>query len=145
MDTSVPTITLNGNAISLWPVNKSYRTVNVADLVASASDGCDSSVNLNSVVISKVTSDEGNSASGDVLIATDCKSVQLRQDRNGNGDGRVYTITFRVRDSWGNTTTATAKVTVPHDQGSGNIAVDSGAAYTINGTCPEDVIARYLL
>jgi hypothetical protein len=136
VDTSVPTITLNGNTISLWPVNKSYRTVNVADLVASASDGCDSSVNLNSVVISKVTSDEGASASGDILIAADCKSVQLRQDRNGNGNGRVYTITFRVRDSWGNTTTTTAKVTVPHDQGSGSIAVDSGVAYTINGTCP---------
>jgi len=136
VDTSVPTITLNGNTISLWPVNKSYRTVNVADLVASASDGCDTSVNLNSVVISKVTSDEGTSASGDILIAADCKSVQLRQDRNGNGDGRVYTITFRVSDSAGNSTTTTAKVTVPHDQGSGSVAVDSGAAYTINGTCP---------
>ena len=136
IDTSVPTITLNGNAISLWPVNKTYRTINVADLVASASDACDLSVTLNSVVISKVTSDEGTSSSGDVIIAANCKSVQLRQDRNANGDGRVYTITFRVKDSWGNATTASAMVTVPHDQGNGINAVDSGVAYTINGTCP---------
>ncbi len=136
VDTSVPTITLNGTVISLWPVNKSYRTINVADLVASASDACDLSVNLNSVVISKVTSDEGTSTSGDIIIAANCKSVQLRQDRDGNGDGRVYTITFRVSDSWGNSTTITAKVTVPHDQGSGSNVVDSGVADTINGSCP---------
>lgn len=136
VDTVAPTITLNGNAISLWPPNKKYHTIDVTDLVASASDGCDANVNLNSVVISKVTSDEGTSSSGDIIIAANCKSVQLRADRNGNGDGRVYTITFRVTDTWGNTTTTTAKVTVPHDQGNGNNAVDSGIAYTVNGSCP---------
>jgi hypothetical protein len=131
-----PTITLNDNTISIWPVNKSYRTVNVTDLVAGASDSCDLSINLNSVVIAKVTSDEGTSGSGDIIIAGNCKSVQLRADRNGNGDGRVYTITFRVRDSWGNATTIAAKVTVPHDQGNGSVALDSGVAYTINSSCP---------
>jgi len=136
VDTTLPTITLNGNSIALWPPNKTYRTINVTDFVVSASDGCDSSLNINNVVISKVTSDEGTSSSGDIIIAANCKSVQLRQDRNGNGDGRVYTITFRVRDASGNTTTASAKVTVPHDQGQGINAVDSGIAYTINSGCP---------
>jgi hypothetical protein len=135
LDTGAPVITLNGNAISIWPPNKSFRTVNVTDLVASAGDACDTSVNLNGVVIAKVTSDEGASSSGDIVIAANCKSVQLRADRNGNGDGRVYTITFRVRDTWGNATTVTAKVTVPHDQ-SGSTAVDSGVAYTVNSSCP---------
>jgi hypothetical protein len=136
VDSGAPTITLNGNAILIWPPNKSFRTVNVTDLVASAGDACDTSVNLNGVVIAKVTSDEGASSSGDIVIAANCKSVQLRADRNGNGDGRVYTITFRVRDTWGNATTATAKVTVPHDQGNGINAVDSGIAYTVNSSCP---------
>jgi hypothetical protein len=136
VDTALPTITLSGNAISLWPTNKKYHSINVADLVSSAGDSCDLSVNLNSVVISRVTSDEGTGSSGDIIIAANCKSVQLRADRNGNGDGRVYTITFRVGDSWGNSTTKTAIVTVPHDQGNGSNAVDSGVAYTINGSCP---------
>jgi hypothetical protein len=136
VDGAPPTITLSGNTISLWSPNKKYQTVNIADLVSSASDSCDLSVNLNSVVISKVTSDEGTSSSADIIIAANCKSVQLRSDRNGNGDGRVYTITLRVRDSWGNATTKTTKVTVPHDQGNGSVAVDSGVAYTINGSCP---------
>jgi hypothetical protein len=133
-DTIPPTITLNGNAISLWPANNKYQTIKVSDLVASASDACDSSVNRDSVVISQVSSDEGTILSGDIVIAGDCKSVQLRASRNGNGDGRVYTITFRARDSVGNTGTATAKVTVPHNQG--NTAVDSGPAYTVSGGCP---------
>ena len=60
--------------------------------------------------------------------------MQLRADRNG--DGRVYTLTFRVRDGAGNTGFATAKVTVPHDQGNGNDVVDSGPAYTVISGCP---------
>jgi hypothetical protein len=135
VDTALPTITLNGNAISLWPANHSYHTITVSDLVASASDSCDSGVNLNRVIISQVSSDEGVLSSGDILIAADCKSVQLRADRDGGGDGRVYTITFRVTDANGNSATATAKVTVPHDEAH-PIAVDSGVAYTVHGSCP---------
>jgi hypothetical protein len=135
VDTLPPTITLNGNSISFWPPNHSYHTVTVTDLVASASDSCDANINLNSVEISRVSSDEGTASSGDIVIAADCKSVQLRADRDGNGDGRVYTITFRVTDVNHNSTTTTAKVTVPHDNGHPN-AIDSGAAYTIAATCP---------
>jgi hypothetical protein len=61
--------------------------------------------------------------------------VQLRAERDGGGDGRVYTITFRVRDTAGNTGFATAQVIVPHDQGHPN-AVDSGVAYTVISGCP---------
>ena len=135
VDTASPTITLNGNSISLWPPDHSYHTVNVGDLVASANDSCDAAVNLNSVVIAQVSSDEGTASSADIVIAADCKSMQLRADRDGGGDGRVYTITFRVRDVNGNSTSATARVTVPHDEGHPN-AIDSGAVYTVSGSCP---------
>jgi uncharacterized repeat protein (TIGR02543 family) len=131
-----PVITPNGNSISLWPVNQSMHTINVTDLVASASDNFDQSINLNSVVIASVSSDEGTAGSGDIAIASNCKSVQLRATRDGNGDGRVYTITFKVTDADGNTGYATAMVTVPHDQGNGKVAIDSEAAYTVNSSCP---------
>ena len=135
-DTVPPTITLNDNSIALWPLDKSLHTISVADLVAGAGDNYDPNVTLNSVVIARVSSDEGTAASGDIVIAADCKAVQLRATRNGNGDGRVYTITFRVRDAAGNVGYATAQVTVPHDQGNGSPAIDSGVAYTVNSTCP---------
>jgi hypothetical protein len=51
----------------------------------------------------------------------------------GGGNGRVYTITFKVNDSSGNNTAVNAKVTVPKSQ-NGNQAID-GPHYTVNG-CP---------
>lgn len=134
IDTVAPTLTSNGQTISIWPPNKKYHTFSVANFVQSASDSCDASVNLNSVVIAKVTSDEGSLSNNDIIIGANCKSVQLRADRNGNGDGRVYTITFRVRDAAGNTTTLTRQVKVPH--GNGGNAIDSGVAYTVTSGCP---------
>jgi len=59
--------------------------------------------------------------------------VQLRAERQGGGDGRVYTITFSVTDHSGNSTTTTAKVYVPKT--TGQAAVDSGVKYTVNGSC----------
>jgi serine/threonine protein phosphatase PrpC len=137
-DTVAPTITLKGVVISLSPPNHNYRTINVSDLVASASDNFDMSVNLSKVVISKVTSDEQENGNGsgntinDIVIASNCKSVQLRSERQEGADGRVYTITFSVTDQAGNTGTKTATVFVPV---SGQSAIDSGVKYTVNGNC----------
>jgi hypothetical protein len=140
-DTEAPVITTNGEAITLWPPNHKYETVEVSDLVASASDNCDASVNLSSVYISQVTSDETENGNGDgntsndIVIAADCRSVQLRSERSGNGNGRVYTITFKVTDASGNVSTATAIVTVPRSQ-NGSAAVDDGPHYTVLSGCP---------
>jgi HYR domain len=140
-DVQGPVITLNGQTISLWPPNHKYSTVKVPDLVASASDLCDPGVDISDVVISKVTSDEPNNSAGDgntgndIVIAPDCKTVQLRSERMGGANGRVYTITFKLTDSSGNTSTATAKVTVPKSQ-NGAAAVDDGPQYVVNSSCP---------
>ena len=88
-----------------------------------------------------MTSDEPENAAGDgnttedIVIAADCKSVKLRSERRGNGNGRVYTITFEVTDSSGNVGTATATVTVPRSQ-DGAAAVDDGPQHTVLGGCP---------
>jgi hypothetical protein len=140
-DIEPPVITLNGKTITLWPPDHKYATIHVTDLVASASDLCDPSVNINSVVIANVTSDEPENGTGDgntiddIVIGGDCKSVQLRAERMGGGDGRVYTITFKVTDSSGNSTTAAVQVTVPKSQ-NGSPAIDSGPHYTVLGSCP---------
>jgi len=93
------------------------------------------------VEIAQVTSDEvengdddGNTVN-DIVIGGDCKSVQLRAERDGNRNGRVYTVTLRLRDAAGNTTTATRQITVPLSQ-NGSPAIDDGAAYTVTSGCP---------
>jgi len=143
-DATAPTITLNANTITLWSPNHKYNTVRVADLVASAADSCSTTLGLSAVYISKVTSDEPeniNSGDGntvkDMVIANDCKSVDLRAERDGSKNGRVYTITFKVKDTAGNVGTATTRVTVPHSQGPKGVAVDDGPVYTVtNSACP---------
>jgi hypothetical protein len=140
-DTEAPVITTIGEPIALWPPNHKYTTVNVTDLVTSTSDNCDGTVTIGSVVITSVTSDEPENSGGDgnttndIVIAADCKSVKLRSERMGNGNGRVYTIWLRVTDASGNVSTATVKVTVPHSQ-NGSPAVDDGPQYSVLSGCP---------
>ncbi len=140
-DTQGPDITLSDEQISLWPPNHKYSTVKVTDLVTGVTDNCDTGLGVGSVVITKVTSDEPENSEGDgntsndIVIPSDCKTVQLRSERMGNGNGRVYTITLKVTDSHGNVATATVKVTVPKSQ-NGSAAVDDGPVYTVLSGCP---------
>jgi uncharacterized repeat protein (TIGR01451 family) len=132
-----PIINLNP-PISLWPPNHKYHTVTVAQMVASVSDNCPLS---DQVAIEKVTSDEPDNSIGegntlnDIVIAPDCQSVQLRSERAGPNDGRVYAITLRLRDSGGAVTRVDFLVSVPKSQ-NGTAAVKSPTAQTILSACP---------
>jgi len=132
-----PTITLNP-PISLWSPNHIYHTVTIAQMVQSVSDNCPLA---EEVVIEKVTSDETENAIGagntvsDIVIASDCRSVQLRAERAGPGDGRVYTITLRLRDSGGAVTREDFEVSVPKSQ-NGVPAVKGATALTVMSGCP---------
>jgi len=137
-----PTITVANSLISIWPPNHQYQNFTLADFGVTANSNCEGDLTSHVVIVS-VTSDElddnplgadGHTVN-DIVIAGDCKSVQLRRERDGDLDGRVYTVTFAVTDSNGHTATATARVTVPLDQSSGG-AVDSGPHNTVNGNCP---------
>jgi hypothetical protein len=87
-----------------------------------------------------VTSDEPDNGNGDgnttndIVIASDCKSVQLRAERAGPLNGRVYLVWVRVKDASGNSTTKSVKITVPLSDTSGP-AVDDGVQNTVNSAC----------
>lgn len=140
-DTEGPHITVTTQPIELWPPNHQYHTITMSDLVASATDNCSGNL-INSVVIASVSSDEPENGNGDgntlndIVIAGNCKSVQLRAERDGGSNGRVYTIVLRVTDSVGNVGTAARTVTVPISQGGGPAVLGPGPGYTVTGTCP---------
>jgi hypothetical protein len=136
------TYTLEGRTLVLWLPLHQYQNVKVEDLILSAGDSCSSGLSRNNVVISKVTSDELANTGGnddgntpnDIVIAPDCKSVQLRAERANSGNGRVYTISTKITDASGNTRTVTSTIKVrrnPFQE-----AVDSGTKYTVTGNCP---------
>ena len=136
---NAPVITLKPAAILQPAVNHGYHTYTITQMVQNATDDCDGNV-INNVVIEKATSDEVENSPGpgdgntvkDIVIASDCKSVQLRAERDGTLNGRVYLVTLRVSDSSGNITRATYKVSVPVGH---NPAVDSGVHYTVTSGC----------
>jgi len=140
-DTEAPHITVTTQPIELWPPNHKYHTITMSDLVASATDNCSGNL-INSVVITSVSSDEPENGGGDgntfndIIIAANCKSVQLRAERQGGGNGRVYTIMLKVTDAAGNVGTASRTVTVPANQGGGAAILGPGPGYTVTSSCP---------
>jgi hypothetical protein len=116
-------------AIELWPPNHKFRTITGADCVKDRCDGDDVEVTF-----SYATSDEPVNANGDgntepdIILA--CNEVQLRSERQGPSNGRVYRLGWRAVDDAGNSTEGECVVTVPHDQ-SGREAIDDGAAYEL--------------
>jgi hypothetical protein len=141
-DRESPVVMVVGEPIVLWPPNHEYAPIDVARLVTGVRDNCTNLASGN-VVIAGVTSDEPEDAVGngdgntrqDIMIGADCRSVALRREREGNGNGRVYTIHLSVRDDAGNESTAAVQVQVPHDRK--DTAVDDGPAYEVTGCGDE--------
>jgi hypothetical protein len=106
----LPNITsLTANPNVLWPPNQKLVSVQLTPVLAS---GACSPVSFQ---IINVTSNEPVDSNGDWVI-TGNTTLQLRADRLGAGNGRVYTITLQAKDSVGQTSTAVTTVSVPHNQ-----------------------------
>ncbi len=140
VDATPPVITTITSSIVMWPANHQYVSFDLTDFVLSVSDNCASLV-IDDVNIVKSTSDEPENATGggdgntldDMVIADDCKSIQLRKERNASGNGRVYTVYLELDDGNGNTGTASCQVHVPRNNG--GTAIDDGAVYEVLGNC----------
>ena len=116
IDFTPPVLNVSATPNRLWPPNHRYVTVNATVAV---SDTVDPDVDLTLVA---VTSNEPDSGLGDGdlpndIVIVDDDTFNMRAERSGSGSGRLYTITYRAQDACGNSTLATATVTVPHDQG----------------------------
>jgi hypothetical protein len=89
----------------IWPPNGRLKSVSVA---LDVTDGNPFTVDLVSVEADEVV------APGDIVILDDTH-FRLRAERDDEGDGRVYTMTYLATDDCGNSTEFTATVEVPHD------------------------------
>lgn len=143
-DTTEPTYT--EHEVALWPPNHKFHTIEPSDCVT-VEDTCDDDVE---VVFSWASSDEVENGRGDGNHAPDirnlgCDSVELRAERAGPQNGRVYHLGWVAFDDDGNTVEGVCVVRVQHDQ-SGRVAVDDGEAYRIEAPAdcgqPETQIER---
>ena len=115
VDTTPPVIeTVSAKPSVIWPPN--HKMVNVR-VSAKVTDTCGTTT----WKILSVSSNEAADAKGSGKTAPDWKitgahTLQLRAERAGNGQGRIYTITIQATDQSGNTSEKTVRVSVPHDQ-----------------------------
>jgi hypothetical protein len=77
-------------------------------------DATDTSGVASRKILSVTSSETG---SGQWQSTGDDLTLKVQADRNGNGTGRIYTITVQCKDSFGNAATKAVTVKVPHDQG----------------------------
>jgi hypothetical protein len=99
---------------SLWPPNHKMNNVSVNYTTTDncpGAIGCTLSVTSNEPVNS---TGDGNTAPDWVIVNNHL--VQLRAERKGNGDGRVYTVGVTCTDLAGNVSRSSTTVTVAHDQ-----------------------------
>ncbi len=118
---------------SLWPPDHKMIQVYIAGVIDKENNA--------HITINSVTQDEPTNGLGDGDTPIDAfihhytdkdDTVDLRAERSGKGDGRVYKITFTASDpetaALGTSPTGTIKVIVPHDKKTDN-ATDSGGTY----------------
>lgn len=107
------------NPASLWPANHKLREVAVS---YTSSDNFPAAVSCALSVSSNepVTSASDNTSPD--WIVTNSQQVQLRAERQGEGNGRIYTITVTCTDAQGNAASRTATVVVPHDRSANTVA-----------------------
>ena len=114
IDNEPPVISnLKATPNSLWPPNHKWKNVAVD---YTSTDNC----KVISCSIS-VTSNESENGHGDGNTSSDWHviddhHIQLRAERSGQGDGRIYTIKVTCVDSSGNEGTATTNVKVLHNR-----------------------------
>jgi PKD repeat protein len=115
VDTTPPEIAVSVTPDSLWPPNHKYVLVEAS---VTAQDAGDPSPTITFV---SITSNEPDNGKGDGntindIVIVDDFTFEFRAERSGNGEGRVYTITYQATDVSGNSAQASATITVNHNQ-----------------------------
>ncbi len=118
IDVTPPDIDVELNRYVLWPPN--HKMVDIYATIT-VEDNCDPAPTF---VLTSVSSNEPDNGYGDGNTEGDIQGAeigmpdvefQLRSERAGGGDGRIYTIVYTAMDESGNTADFTAEVRVPHD------------------------------
>jgi hypothetical protein len=98
----------------LWPPNHKMRNVIIDAIVT---DNCSSiSCDIVTVTSSEPEDGQGDGHTADDIAIIGPLNVQLRAERNGKGNGRVYTVSVECRDEAGNTSKENVTVIVPHNK-----------------------------
>jgi hypothetical protein len=100
----------------LWPANHKYVDVTATVVVRDNFDP-NPTVELVSITSNEPDDGLGDGDTANDMVVVDAYHFKLRTERSGTGEGRIYTITYKVTDACGNSTEQTVTVTVPKSKG----------------------------
>lgn len=112
---------------SLWPPNHKFASISVTGVTDPDDDPT-------TITIDSIFQDEPVRGKGSGRTAPDGQGVgtsvaQVRAEREGKGDGRVYHISFSADDGQGGMCSGEVLVGVPHDRGPNGGPIDGGPLY----------------
>ncbi|MBV6422744.1 MAG: hypothetical protein NAOJABEB_00527 [Steroidobacteraceae bacterium] len=127
--TNAPPVCTNAAADPplLWPPNHKLKVIEIAGVTDPDGDHV-------TLRISAITQDEPVNGLGDGDTAPDgfgvgTSQAQIRSERSGTANGRVYRIAFTGDDGKGETCTGAVSVGVPHDRSQQAQPIDDGQSY----------------
>ena len=141
-DRRPPTIVMREDPLLFWPPNHKYHKVTPQMMIVSAEDACGNPIDVSEALVVEVRSDEPDDTIGDGRTIHDIRVkcpnlVELRAERMGGGNGRVYTIVYRIFADNGVGTEGEGRVIVPHDSSGKTVADDGVTAYVVTPECGE--------
>ena len=116
LDVAPPELSLSLMPDVLWPPSHELVPIEASIVVT---DNCDPNPQVRLVSVTSSESDngrgDGNTVNDiqDADLGSDDRSILLRAERSGRGNGRTYTIVYEAEDASGNTTIEEAIVVVP--------------------------------
>ena len=113
LDTSPPILSVSVSPATLVPSNEKLIPITATITVKDDYDP-QPEIKLESITANEPLEKEDIR---DAQIGTDDRQFKIRAEREGkNKVGRIYTVTYSATDASGNKATASATVTVPHDE-----------------------------
>jgi hypothetical protein len=112
----------------LWPAN--HKLVLGEVLGVTDPDGHEVVITIDSIYQDEVVDDGGDGSTAPDGVIYEDGSFELRAERSGEGNGRVYHVAFTASDGFGGTCLGEVLVGVLHDQGKkADPPIDDGPLY----------------
>jgi len=109
----------------LWPIDQKLHSIAIEGVTDPDGDPI-------TVTIDAIHQDEAAKSAGlaPSALGVGTGAAQVRAERRGDGDGRVYHIGFEAEDGHGGRCSTTVRVCVPHDQQrDSDLCVDQGPLF----------------
>jgi len=110
---------------SLWPPN--HKMKDIAILGVTDADGDSVTITVDGITQDEPVNDTGDGDTSPDGSGVGTDTAQVRSERSGTGDGRVYEISFIADDGNGGSCSGSVDVGVPHDKK--DTPVDSGQIF----------------